>query len=171
MAAPGLGIVNTRTAAVDEIKAARARNGQKAPHGYYFDVFAEYEKQAKEGQPRFAQPVALHAALHAACVHLRELGIARHYERIQRQMKMLIDHLAAMGIHPMLEHARSNIAVNFRLPPSLTYSDFAKLMQARGYFCLYGIPGDQSHFQLSTIGDLTDDQVKGIMAALTDVLR
>jgi aspartate aminotransferase-like enzyme len=76
-----------------------------------------------------------------------------------------------MGIKPMLQEARSNIAVNFRLPPSLTYSDFAKLMEQRGFFCLYGIPGDQSHFQLSTIGDLTDDHVKGVMNALSDVLR
>ena len=71
----------------------------------------------------------------------------------------------------MLEQARSNIAVNFRLPPSLTYSDFAKLMQAREFFCLYGISDDQSHFQLSTIGDLTDDHVKGVIDALNDVLR
>src|SRR5207244_2885199 len=71
MAAPGLGIVITRKAAVEEITAARAKRGQTQPKGYYFDVFAEYEKQAKEAQPRFAQPVALHAALHAACVHLR----------------------------------------------------------------------------------------------------
>jgi 2-aminoethylphosphonate-pyruvate transaminase len=173
-AAPGLGIVITRKAAVDEIKAARAARGQKGgsqPKGYYFDVFAEYEKQAKESQPRFAQPVALHAALHAAATHLRETGIDLHYARIQRQMKMLIDHLATMGIKPMLEQARSNIAVNFRLPSKLTYSDFAKLMEQRGFFCLYGIPGDQSHFQLSTIGDLTDDHVKGVMNALSDVLR
>jgi 2-aminoethylphosphonate-pyruvate transaminase len=168
MAAPGLGIIITRKAAVDEVKAARRT---KQPKGYYFDVFAEYEKQAKESQPRFAQPVALHAALHAACMHLRDAGIDRHYARIQRQMKMVIDHLATLGIKPMLAEARSNIAVNFRLPSKLTYSDFAKLMEQRGFFCLYGIPGDQSHFQLSTIGDLTEDHVKGVMNALSEVLR
>ena len=32
--------------------------------------FAEYKKQSAEQQPRFAQPVALHAALRAACTHL-----------------------------------------------------------------------------------------------------
>jgi hypothetical protein len=44
-------------------------------------------------------------------------------------------------------------------------------MQAEGYFCLYGIPGDQSHFQLSTIGDLADEHVAGIKRALSKVLR
>ncbi len=45
---------------------------------------------------------------------------------------------------------------------AMTYPSFAKTMQAKGYYLLYGIPGDDTHFQLSTIGDLTDDHVSGI---------
>jgi aspartate aminotransferase-like enzyme len=90
--------------------------------------------------------------------------------RIQRQMKTLIDHLGGMGVRPLMdERYRSNIAVNFSLPAGLTYGQFAKRMEEQGYFCLYGIPGDQSHFQLSTIGDLTDDHIAGVSAALTRV--
>ena len=163
MAAPGLGVVYTKKASVPALEKVR-------PRGYYLDVVAEYKKQAKEGQPRFAQPVALHAALHAACLHLEKQGIANHHERIQRQMQSLIDHLAPMGIRPLLDAKfRSNIAVNFNLPPGQTYSDFARRMEAEGYFCLYGIPGDQSHFQLSTIGDLNDDHVEGVKRALSKV--
>jgi 2-aminoethylphosphonate-pyruvate transaminase len=165
MAAPGLGIVLTRREAVPAL-AAVAR-----PRGYYLDVIAEYKKQSSEGQPRFAQPVALHAALRAACMVLTERGIAAHMARIQRQMQALIDHLAALGVQPMLGPAeRSNIAVNFRLPVGMLYSEFSRRMEALGYFCLYGIPGDQSHFQLSTIGDLTDAHVAGVCGALTRVL-
>ncbi len=165
MAAPGLGIIFTKKASVAQIKAKR-------PTGYYLDVIAEYEKQAAEMQPRFAQPVVLHAALRAACMHLNEIGIANHMARVQRQMATLIDHLAKLDIHPLMDAAcRSNIVVNFRLPVGLPYSTFAKLMENRGYFCLYGIPGDQSHFQLSTIGHLTDDDLEGVLAALSDVLR
>jgi aspartate aminotransferase-like enzyme len=165
MAAPGLGVVFTKKASVDAIKAAGR------PRGYYLDVIAEYEKQAKESQPRFAQPVALHAALNAACHVLNEQGIENHYARIQRQMQTLIDHLHGMGVEPMLDGKyRSNIAVNFKLPAGHTYSDFAKRMQGEGYFCLYGIPGDQTHFQLSTIGDLSDAHVDGAKRALSRVL-
>ena len=79
------------------------------------------------------------------------MGIASHYERIQRQMATLIQHLAALGIRPLLDDAfRSNIAVNFRLPVGMPYTQFSKQMEELGFFCLYGIPGDQSHFQLST---------------------
>lgn len=166
MAAPGLGIVFVKKASIPTFKAAGR------PRGYYLDVIAECERQAADLQPRFAQPVALHAALHAACAHLREVGIANHMSRIQRQMAMLIDHLAKLDIHPLLDEAfRSNIAVNFRLPVGLPYNTFSKQMESRGYFVLYGIPGDQSHFQLSTIGNLTDDDIRGATAALSDLLR
>lgn len=165
MAAPGLAITFVRKASVPAIKAA----GQ--PRGYYADVVAEYEKQMKDRQPRFAQPVVLHAALHAACLHLLEAGIDAHMARIQRQMQMLIDHLAKLGVHPLLDAKfRSNVAVNFRLPVGLPYSSFATRMEERGFYVLYGIPGDQSHFQLSTIGDLSDDQIRACQAALTQIL-
>ncbi|MBA3391928.1 MAG: alanine--glyoxylate aminotransferase family protein [Deltaproteobacteria bacterium] len=166
MAAPGLGIVFTRKASVDGIA------GAGKPRGYYLDVVAEYKKQSAELQPRFAQPVALHAALRAACAHLVQLGIETHFARIQRQMQVLIDHLANRGVHPLVDAAyRSNIAVNFRLPAGLPYSDFSRRMEEQGYFCLYGIPGDQSHFQLSTIGDLTEAHIAGAQAALSRVFE
>ncbi len=166
MAAPGLGIVFTRKDSVRSLKAAARR-----PRGYYTDVVAEYEKQAAELQPRFAQPVVLHAALRAACIHLSQQGIAAHHKRIQRQMAALIEFLAGRGIKPMLDDQyRSNIAVNFGLPKGFDYNKFSKRMEELGYFCLYGIPGKQDHFQLSTIGDLTDDHIEGCKAAMTTVL-
>ena len=167
MAAAGLGIVFTKKASVDAIA------GAKKSRAYYLDVLAEYKKQAAELQPRFAQPVALHAALRAACTHLiQHGGIEAHFARIQRQMQGLIDHLAAIDLHPLLDAKyRSNIAVNFRLPVGMPYSDFSRRMEEQGYFCLYGIPGDQSHFQLSTIGDLEDRHIAGVKTALSRVFE
>lgn len=165
MAAPGIGIVFTKKASVPTLSAVRRR-------GYYLDIVSEYEKQRTELQPRFAQPVTLHAALHAACAHLTEVGIENHMARIQRQMKSLTDHLAKLDVPPLLDgRYRSNIAVNFRLPAGRTYQKVAKQLEALGYYCLYGIPGDQTHFQLSTIGDLTDQHIQGLQAALTKVLE
>jgi 2-aminoethylphosphonate-pyruvate transaminase len=166
MAAPGIGVVFTRKESVPALAAAGK------PRGYYLDVIAEYKKQSAELQPRFAQPVALHAALRAACTVLNERGIEAHMARIQRQMQALIDHLAKLDIQPILDRKyRSNIAVNFRLPVGMPYSDFSRRMEQQGYFCLYGIPGDSSHFQLSTIGDLSDDHIRGAQAALSRVFE
>ena len=50
--------------------------------------------------------------------------------RIQRQMQMLIDHLATIGVEPLLDAKfRSNIAVNFRLPAGMPYSSSPPRME------------------------------------------
>jgi len=165
MAAPGLAILFVRRAAVPTL----ARVGK--PRGYYLDVVAEYEKQQAEMQTRFAQPVALHAGLHAACLHMEQVGVNHNMKRIRRQMEELAAHLASLGVHPLLDEPfRSWIAVNFRLPEGMPYREFALRMESEGYYLLYGIPGDDTHFQLSTIGDLSDEHVRGIEQAFTRVL-
>ncbi len=163
-AVPGLGIVLVRAAFLDRLRASPRP-------GYYLDLVAECDKQRRESQPRFAQPVALYAALAAACAHLRAIGIDAHMARMQRQMRAIIGHLDALGVAPTLPAAhRSNVAVNFRLPASLPYPEFARRMLREGYYLLYGPPGDDGQFQVSTIGDLDDGHVHGLMAALRRVL-
>ncbi|MBI5487494.1 MAG: alanine--glyoxylate aminotransferase family protein [Deltaproteobacteria bacterium] len=165
MAVPGIGIVFTRLEAAERLAA------MPAPGGYYLDLMAEFAKQRRDGQPRFAQPVALHAALHAACLHLKRVGIVNHFARIRRQMEDLEACLGRMGLRPLLPAAyRSGVVVNFDLPRGMEYPEFSNRMEAEGYYLLYGIPGDHSHFQVSTIGDLSDEDVAGLEQALGRVL-
>lgn len=161
----GLAIVFVKLDALPVLQRGRQSRG------YYLDLVAELEKQRSEHQTRFAQPVGLHAALHAACLHMSEVGIANHMARIRRQLHDIAAHLEAMDVHAMLEpDYRSWIAVNFRLPGILSYAQFSRRMIDEGYFVLYGIPGDSSHFQISTIGHLTDANVAGLGKALSRVL-
>lgn len=165
MGLPGLAIVFVKLASLPVLKAAQRTRG------YYLDLVAETEKQRKEMQTRFAQPVALHAALHAACLHLKQVGVAAHMKRIRSQMEELVGHLAGLGIAAQLDPAfRSWVAVNFGLPAGLQYPEFARQMELEGFYLLYGIPGDLNHFQLSTIGDLSAEHVAGLKLALTRVL-
>ena len=163
MAAPGIGFVFVRNDTAPRLKTSKSR-------AYYLDIVDEYERQRSSFEPRFAQPVALHASVRAACIHLTKVGIGDHLARIQRQMAALIAHLDGLGVTPLLRaEYRSNIAVNFRLPERMKYPEFSSQMQERGYFLLYGIPGDHSHFQVSTIGDLTDEHIAGVKRAFEDV--
>ena len=165
MGVPGLAICFVKLASLPALKAVAK------PRGYYLDLVAETEKQKKEMQTRFAQPVALHAALRAACIHMKQVGIDNHMARIRRHMAELEAHLLPLGCPATLDNAyRSNIAVNFRLPAGWEYPGFAAAMEAEGYYLLYGIPGDSTHFQLSTIGDLTDEHIAGLKRALSKVL-
>jgi 2-aminoethylphosphonate-pyruvate transaminase len=162
MAVPGIAAVYARKASLQKLGRG---------HSYYLDLVAELGKQESQLETRFAQPVSLHAALHAACVHLGQVGVDAHMRRIQRQMGVIQAHLHTLGIAPMLdERHRSGVAVNFRLPAGLDYPTFARRMEDAGYYLLYGIPGDMTHFQVSTIGDLEDQHVAGLCQALSAVL-
>jgi len=166
MSAAGIGIVFVRKQSVPALRDAR-RHGS-----YYFDLVAEYEKQSAEMQTRFAQPVPLHAALHAACAHLTAVGVDKHMARIKRQLDEISAHLRGLGVDALLDPKyQSGIATNFRLPPHIPYGDFARRMSEQGYYVLYGIPGDDTHFQVSTIGDIEDRHVAGFQDAATAVLR
>ena len=163
-AVPGLGIVLVRAAFLEQLRAAPRA-------GYYLDLVAECDKQRRESQPRFAQPVALYAALAAACAHLRAIGIEAHMARMQRQTRAIVGYLDGLGIPATLPAAhRSGVAVNFTLPAWLRYPEFARRMLREGYYLLYGPPGDEGQFQVSTIGDLDDGHVQGLLGALRRVL-
>jgi aspartate aminotransferase-like enzyme len=166
MAVPGLGLVVCRHSAMARIKAAGKAQA------YYFDLAGEYDKQMKESAPRFGQPVELHAAVRAACLHLLEVGIENHHDRIQRQMGELVEHLEGLGVQALLEpEYRANVVVNFQLPPHLTYKEFQALMAQEGFYILYGVIEDPSMFQLCTMGDLTDLDIAGLKAAFSKVLQ
>ncbi|MBC8132079.1 MAG: alanine--glyoxylate aminotransferase family protein [Deltaproteobacteria bacterium] len=161
MSVPGLGIAVVRNQAMERLAAFKRR-------AYYLDLVAEWAKQRSEMQPRFAQPVALHAALAAACTHLGAVGIDNHFLRISRQMADLVEHLRHLGIGTRLVPAhRSNVAVNFALPAGITYAAFSSQLEQQGYYALYGLPGDETTFQLSTIGHLDDEHVEGMKRALS----
>jgi alanine-glyoxylate transaminase/serine-glyoxylate transaminase/serine-pyruvate transaminase len=165
MAVPGIGLVFGRQSALAAIKATGKAQG------YYFDLVGEYEKQKKEQAPRFGQPVQLHAAIRAACMHLKSVGIENHLERIRTQMEEITEHLEALGCTALLEPKyRGWVAVNFILPPGLLYPEFSQLMAREGYYILYGVIEDPSQFQVCTMGDLTHDDVEGLKRALTKVL-
>jgi aspartate aminotransferase-like enzyme len=165
MAVPGIGLVYGRHSALAAIKAAGKAEA------YYLDLVGEYDKQKKEQAPRFGQPVQLHAAIRAACIHLKQVGIENHLDRIRSQMEEITEHLESLGCGSLLEPKyRGWVAVNFVLPPGLLYPEFSQLMAREGYYILYGVIEDPSQFQVCTMGDLDRNDVAGLKRALTKVL-
>lgn len=166
MAVPGLGLVLCRHTVMSALKAAGKSEA------YYLDLVGEYEKQKKEKAPRFGQPVELHSAVRAACIHLLQVGIENHHRRIQTQMHELVSHLKTLGVTALLDDRyRANVVVNFLLPAGLEYPEFQTLMAREGFYVLYGLIEDPSMFQLCTMGDLTDLDLAGLKAAFNKVLR
>lgn len=164
MAVPGLGLVFARHDALAMLRTTPRPE-------YYLDLVGEYDKQRVERAPRFGQPVQLHAAVHAACQHLRHVGIAQHHRRIRTQLEQLTAHLESLGCVSLLApEYRGWVAGNFVLPPGLLYPEFCALMAAEGFYILYGAIEDPTQFQLCTMGDLSQDDIAALCSALTRVL-
>ncbi len=168
MAVPGLGLIVSKLEALDQLAVAQERSKSSS---HYLDLVGEFRKQRKDLAPRFGQPVQLHAALRAACSHLRSIGIENHMRRIHAQLEELTAHLLTLGVEPQVDPAyRSKVAVNFRLPRGRLYPEFSAAMADEGYYILYGDIDDPTVFQLCTMGDLKEENIAGLKSALTRVL-
>jgi aspartate aminotransferase-like enzyme len=164
MAVPGLGLVYCRESAMKQLAAVKAS-------AYYLDLVGEHAKQKKELAPRFGQPVQLHSAVRAACMHLKQVGIENHHARIRGQMEEIVEHFESLGCTALLEPKyRGWVAVNFRLPEGILYPEFTALMEREGFYILYGMIEDPSQFQACTMGDLSTADVDGLKRAATKVL-
>lgn len=155
---PGLGIVMTRP----------ERMVPEVRDTLYLDLGEEYRQQAGQHRPQFAQSVPLWSALHGALEYLTMYGIPAHYDRITRQMDKVIE---GLGLPLVLDPTFSaKTVVNFRLPPGRFYTEFAKAMFERGFYLLCGIPGDETHFQVSTMGALVEHEVEALVHAVREEL-
>src|SRR5262249_30820737 len=111
------------------------------------------------------------AAVRAACMHLKSVGMENHLARIRGQMEDITAHLESLGVVALLEpRYRGWVAVNFVLPRGIEYPEFSQLMAREGFYILYGIIEDPSQFQVCTMGDLSDADVDGVKRAFTKVL-
>lgn len=163
LAAPGLGLVIGRHGAMDRLVAAAGATADA-------DVLlAEYVAQRRDHAPARPQPVELHAALHAACVHLGEVGIAQHMRRIRLQMEELTAHLEGLGCAALLDpRHRSWVAGNFELPPWITTRELARRLAREGFHL--DAPDERAPVHVSTIGHLTRADIDGFKAALHKLL-
>jgi aspartate aminotransferase-like enzyme len=149
---------------------AQLKAASKGLH-YYLDLVGEYEKQKKDKAPRFGQPVQLHSALRGACMHLTQVGVENHHERIRTQLLDITAHLEELGCEALIDPRwRSQVAVNFRLPAGIEYNEFCQLMSREGFYILYGAIEDPAQFQICTMGDLTQAHIDGLKRALNKVL-
>lgn len=159
----GLGIV------FGDISLLDAWSGMDRVGQEYLDLVGEYYQQQYEHRPLYAQSIPLHSALHGACHFLTTIGMSAHFARIQRQMQMVI---AGLGEHNLVlpPQYSGNVAVNFKLPVNRRYTEFARAMEERGFFLLCGIPGDETHYQVSTLGSVSDDEVAALIRAIHEEL-
>ena len=126
----------------------------------------------KEGETPFTPPVQTMYALREAAQELLEEGVASRIAHYQGIAETLRDGLSSMEIAFLVprEHL-SNTMTSVMLPEGVSYASLHQPLKEMGYV-IYKSQGQlsESTFRLGTVGVISQDDVRGFLHALEQVL-
>jgi 2-aminoethylphosphonate-pyruvate transaminase len=162
---PGLAFVIVQRAAL--------ATGCTPPRTLSLDLVQHHAEQERRST-LFTPPVPAFYALSEALRELAERGgrsarRARYAELAER----VRDGLAKLGIDPFVP-ARECSAVlrSYRLPTGLGYAALHDELKKRGFVIYAGQRGLESElFRVSTIGEISDDDIVRLLAAFAEITR
>jgi 2-aminoethylphosphonate-pyruvate transaminase len=164
---PGFCFVIARRAALEATR-GRARSVS-------LDLLEQWEGLERNGQFRFTPPTHALLAFAKAIEELRdEGGISARATRYRVNHVALRNGMRSLGFVEYLpEERQSDIITAFRYPDdrNFIFEDFYRRLCGRG-FVIY--PGKLSHancFRIGTIGRITKENVKSLVAAIGQALR
>lgn len=162
---PGLSFVTARADLLDALDGRPAR-------GYTVDLGRHHRAQARAGVPAFTPAVPTFYALEVALRRLRAETVAGRRARYGRLADLLRAGLVERGFTVHLDPAeRASSLTSLDLPPGLTYAELHAGLRARGYVVYASQEHLRDHaFRVATMGTLTEDEVRGFLAALDEVV-
>lgn len=126
----------------------------------------------EDGETPFTPPVQTMYALREACAELLEEGVANRISHYQDIAATLRDGLSALELSFLVpRHHLSNTMTTVMLPPGVSYGALHGPLKEQGYV-IYKSQGalSETTFRLGTIGVISQDDVRGFLKALGDVL-
>ncbi|MCJ7451428.1 MAG: aminotransferase class V-fold PLP-dependent enzyme [Steroidobacteraceae bacterium] len=164
--APGIAIV----AASRDLLAARA---SAEPRSYALDLVRHHRQIEANSQTPFTPAVPLIVALDRAVEELLLVGVATRRAQYLRRRAYLEAGLRRLGLS-LLRHPAGNAACSIltvAVPEAMGFEALFREVRKRGYL-VYGAkpPLDQRYFQVAVMGELSDDDLAGFLAALESVL-
>lgn len=144
-------------------------------HSVALDLHDQWAYMEKTGQWRFTPPTHVIAAFDRALdEHEAEGGVAGRGARYRRNCGVLIEGMRAMGFRPLLPDAlQAPIIVTFHMPvdPRFTFETFYDRLADRGYLIYPGKLTVADSFRIGCIGRLTEDDMRGALAAIRAALE
>ncbi len=166
--APGIALVCVRR----DWLAAR---GDSQPRSYSLDLRRYHKQLESNSQTPFTPAVPIFLALDRAVEELLERGgVAERRRQYRRRRAFLAQGLVSLGL-PLLQLPAGSEACSILtvgVPEVLGFDALYRSLRQRGYV-IYGAksPLSPRYFQLSVMGDLTDGDLSGFLAAFDSLLR
>jgi len=163
---PGLGFVICRQAALAETKGNATT--------LVLDLHDQWQNLVKTGQYRFTPPIHVIVSFHQALTEFwAEGGQPGRGKRYAENGKVLIEGMRKLGFSTLLpDRLQAPIIITFHMPkdPKFVFQTFYDLLKERGYVIYPGKLTVADSFRIGCIGRLNADHMRGVLAAVADVL-
>ncbi len=164
---PGFSFVIARRASLEQA-AGRARS-------ISFDLHAQWRGLESNGQFRFTPPThALLAFAQALSQFRAEGGVAGRAQRFRANRAALLATMRHLGLREYLARERqSDVITSFHYPadPAFQFDEFYARLAKRGFVIYPGKVSRADCFRIGTIGRISVDDVKALVAAIEGVLN
>ncbi len=162
---PGLGIVCARIDLFENLNPNCCKS-------YYLNLYEHYRIQRDLHETLFADPVALHYALHEALRELIHEGVSTRRIDIQRRTDLVRQGIRDLNLQPLWPYAEMPHSVtSILLPPGHTFPNFQQELQRRGFLVYPGSSAVRDCIQIGTAGFLTDTVLQKAINAIDDILK
>ena len=143
-------------------------------HSLSLDLYDQWRYLERTGQWRFTPPTHVVAAFASALdQHEAEGGVAGRLARYTRNRDLLVNGMRAMGFHTLLDDRwLSPIIVTFHSPghPNFQFETFYQQVKQRGFLLYPGKLTQVESFRVGCIGQLFEEQMRGVLAAIRATL-
>jgi 2-aminoethylphosphonate-pyruvate transaminase len=161
---PGISVVICRKEYLQNLK-GKSRS-------FYFDLYAQWEREENKSESPFTPAVQLLFALDRALDKLLEEGPETRIKRYEQNAARMRKGLNELGFKTVLPYTmQSNILTALYIPEGLDYWVLHDRMKERGY-TIYSGQGtlDQGIFRIATLGCLTEKDIEEFLQNLEEVL-
>jgi 2-aminoethylphosphonate-pyruvate transaminase len=163
---PGLGFVICRQTALAETKGNATT--------LVLDLHDQWQNFTKTGQYRFTPPIHVIVSFHQALTEFwAEGGQPGRGGRYAENGKVLIDGMRKLGFRTLLpDRLQAPIIITFHMPkdPKFVFQAFYDRLKDRGYVIYPGKLTVADSFRIGCIGRLNADHMRGVLAAVAEVL-
>lgn len=143
-------------------------------HSLSLDLYDQWDYMSRTGQWRFTPPTQVVAAFASALdQHGAEGGVTGRLARYTRNKTVLVEGMRAMGFHTLLDDRwLSPIIVTFHAPghSNFNFKDFYQSIKRRGFIIYPGKLTQVESFRIGCIGQLFEEQMRGVLAAIRATL-
>jgi len=163
---PGVGMICAKISRIEETR-------HHKPRVAYLNLHKLYEVSEKSHQTPNTPSVTMFIALDAAVQEFLEEGLENRINRHKRCSKMIRDGVRKLGLKTLVDdEIASNTVTSVFLPKEINLEIFVQRLDDRGYTVYPGKRHlkDLNMFQISTMGQVTEEMCSGFLKALAETL-